>query len=80
MSAWRESLGKNRKIEFLADTCGEFTKAIGLEFDASSLLGNVMRCKHFLMIVNHGKVKALNVEPDGTSLTCSAAEDVLKII
>ncbi|GFS15403.1 peroxiredoxin-5, mitochondrial [Elysia marginata] len=78
MAAWGESLDKSNKIEFLADTCGAFTKAIDLELDATPLLGNV-RCKRFSMVVEGGKVKALSVEPDGTGLTCSRAEDVLKV-
>ena len=30
------------------------------------------------MVVDKGKVKALNVEPDGTGLTCSLSQDILK--
>ncbi|RUS79874.1 hypothetical protein EGW08_012352 [Elysia chlorotica] len=79
MGAWRDHLDKNNQIEFLADISAEFTKAIGLDFDASPILGNV-RCKRFTMVVENGKVKALNVEPDGTGLTCSRAKDVLKMV
>ncbi|KAK3773522.1 hypothetical protein RRG08_022235 [Elysia crispata] len=79
MTAWGENLDKGNKIEFLADTCGDFTKAIGLELDATPLLGNI-RCKRFSMVVDDGKVKALSVEPDGTGLTCSRAQDILKMV
>lgn len=56
----------------LADTCGELTRALGLELDLTAVLGNV-RCKRFSMLVEDGKVSQLNVEPDGTGLTCSLA-------
>ncbi|GFO35349.1 peroxiredoxin-5, mitochondrial [Plakobranchus ocellatus] len=79
MAAWAENLKSDGKVHFLADTCGEFTKAIDLELDATGLLGNV-RCKRCSMVVEGGKVKALSVEPDGTGLTCSSAADVLKMV
>lgn len=79
MAAWGETLDKGKKIDFLADTVGDFTKAIDLPLDATPILGNV-RCKRFSMYVEGGKVKALNVEPDGTGLTCSSAQDIVKMI
>ena len=32
------------KVRLLADTCGDFTKALDLELDLAKVLGNV-RCK-----------------------------------
>lgn len=32
------------------------------------------------MVVNDGVVSAVNVEPDGTGLTCTLADEVLKQI
>ncbi|CAF2170871.1 unnamed protein product, partial [Rotaria magnacalcarata] len=46
----------------LADTNGEFTKAIGLEQDLPVLGG--LRSKRYSMVVDDGKVIQLNVEPD----------------
>ncbi len=57
----------------LADTCGDFTKAAGLELDLAKVLGNV-RCKRFSMVVENGVATEVNVEPDGTGLTCSLAD------
>ena len=57
----------------LADTCAVLTKALGLELDLSEVLGTV-RCKRFSMMVEDGTVSQLNVEADGTGLTCSLAD------
>nr|KAF6279511.1 peroxiredoxin 5 [Pipistrellus kuhlii] len=40
------------------------------------LFGN-RRLKRFSMVIENGVVKALNVEPDGTGLTCSLAPNIL---
>lgn len=61
----------------LADTVGAFTKAVDLEApNLAPVLGNV-RSKRFSMLVEDGVVRALNVEPDGTGLTCSLANGIL---
>ena len=62
----------------LADTCGDLTKALDLELSkVAPVLGNA-RCKRFSMVTEGGKVTQVNVEEDGTGLTCSLAS-VLKI-
>ncbi|XP_013386184.1 peroxiredoxin-5, mitochondrial-like [Lingula anatina] len=76
MDAWGENQGANGKIRMLADYKGEFAKAADLEKDLTGALGSV-RCKRFSMVVEDGVVKKLNVEPDGTGLTCSLADNVL---
>ena len=63
-------------VRMLADTTGELTKALELELDLSAVLGSV-RSKRFSMLVEDGKVSKLNVEPDGTGLTCSLAENIV---
>jgi len=75
MDAWGKAQGAG-KIRMLADTCGAFTKAIDMEVDLSAVLGTV-RSKRYSMVVEDGVVKALNVEPDGTGLTCSLAPGVI---
>ena len=66
------------KVRMLADTCGDLTKAweIGLD-KVVPVLGNV-RCKRFSMVTEGGKVTQVNIEEDGTGLTCSLAS-VLKV-
>ena len=59
----------------LADTCGELTAALELQLDLAAVLGNV-RCKRFSMLVEDGTITQLNVEPDGTGLSCSLASSI----
>jgi len=68
--------GAGGKVRMLADTCGEFAKALDLQLDISAVLGSV-RCKRFSMLVEDGTVSKLNVEPDGTGLTCSLAGQII---
>merc|ERR1711963_1235318 len=75
MAAWGENQNATGKVAMLADTCGDFTKAIDLELDLSKVLGNV-RSKRFSIVVEDGKAVQVNVEPDGTGLTCSLAENL----
>ena len=63
------------KVRMLADTTGALAKALDLELDLSAVLGSV-RCKRFSLVVEDGKVKEANVEPDGTGLTCSLADKI----
>ena len=76
MEAWGKDQGATGKVRMLADTCGDLTKALELELDLSAVLGNV-RSKRFSMVVEDGKVTKLNVEPDGTGLTCSLADKII---
>ena len=76
MEAWGKAHNANGKIRMLADTCGTLTKALDLELDAAAILGNA-RCKRFSMIVEDGVVKNVNLEPDGTGMTCSKSDGVL---
>merc|ERR1712179_617331 len=76
MGAWGADQRAAGKVKLLADTCGDLTKALDLELDLAAVLGNV-RCKRFSMLVEDGTVSKLNVEPDGTGLTCSLAEELV---
>ncbi len=75
MGAWGDSRGATGKVRLLADGNGEFTKAVGLELDASGF-GMGHRSQRYAMIVKDGKVEALLVEP-AAGLSCSKAESVL---
>nr|ASK51114.1 peroxiredoxin [Mimachlamys nobilis] len=76
MEAWGKAQNADGKVRMLADTCGTFTKGLGLDLDVTAVLGNV-RCKGFSMVVKDGKVENLFVEPDGTGLTCTLSENVM---
>lgn len=60
----------------LADPKAEFTKAVDLSVDLPPLGG--LRSKRYSMVVDDGRISELNIEPDGTGLSCSLA-DKLKL-
>lgn len=77
MGQWGRAHQAQGKVRLLADPTGAFGKETDLLLDDSlvSLFGN-RRLKRFSMLVEDGVVKALNVEPDGTGLTCSLAPNI----
>lgn len=75
MDAWGKASGVGEKIAMLADGNAEFTKALGLELDASGF-GMGTRGKRFALVVKDGVVKHLNVESAG-EFRVSAADYVL---
>lgn len=75
MDAWGKASNVGEGILMLADGNAEFTKALGLELDASGF-GMGTRGKRFAMIVEDGVVKHLNVETAG-EFRVSAADYVL---
>ncbi|KAF2167055.1 hypothetical protein M409DRAFT_66141 [Zasmidium cellare ATCC 36951] len=75
--AWKEKLGANHSIvHFLADDNGAFSKAAGLDFDASGLLGN-HRSQRYAAVVDNGVVQHIFVEDQAPSVTVTAADKVL---
>ncbi|GIX31987.1 MAG: peroxiredoxin [Porticoccaceae bacterium] len=75
MDAWGKAQNAE-KILMLADGDASFTRALGLELDASAH-GLGVRSKRYSMIVEDGVVKKLNVEPDGAGIQVSTAEVIL---
>ena len=61
MGAWGEDRNVGDKILMLADGNAEFSKAIGLELDASGF-GLGIRCQRYSMIVDVGVVTKLNTD------------------
>ncbi|TIX77887.1 MAG: peroxiredoxin [Mesorhizobium sp.] len=61
MGAWARFSGGEGKILYLADGNGDFVRSIGLDADLSGG-GMGLRSKRFSLIVDDGKVTALNVE------------------
>lgn len=79
MAAWGKEHGTDGKVRMLADPTGAFTQAVDLLLDSDQIvqvLGN-KRSKRYSMLVEDGVVKKINVEPDGTGLTCSLAPSIL---
>lgn len=75
MNAWGKSSSADGNVTMLADGSAEFTKALGLEMDASAF-GMGTRSQRFSMVVEDGTVTALNVEAPG-AFDVSSAEHVL---
>ena len=75
MGAWGKDQGAGDKVAMLADGNGEFTRAMGLEFDASKF-GMGKRSQRYSAVVKNGVVKALNVEEPG-AFDVSSAEHML---
>lgn len=74
MSAWGKQFDATGKIRMLADPSANFTKLVDLTVDLPPLGG--LRSKRYSMVIENGVVKTLNVEPDGTGLTCSLADKI----
>jgi peroxiredoxin len=77
MRAWARFTGAEGKILFLADGSGHFVKSIGLDMDLSAG-GLGLRSKRFSMIVEDGKVTALNVEDAPGQAVISGAAKILE--
>jgi peroxiredoxin len=75
MKAWGKSQSVEGKVEMLADGNGDYTKALGLDFDASAG-GMGLRGQRFALVVEDGVVTQLNVEAKG-EFKVSSAEYVL---
>jgi peroxiredoxin len=71
MKAWGDAQGVGDNILMLADGNGDFTKAVGLELDASRF-GMGPRSQRYSMIVDDGVIKELNVEAGGEYRVSSA--------
>jgi len=80
MSAWGDSTGATEAgLTMLSDAASEFTKAIGMEFDAPPV-GLIARSKRYAMLVENGKVTALNLEESPGTCEISAGETLLDAI
>jgi peroxiredoxin len=76
MGAWARDQAVPEGIRMLADGNGAFTKALGLELDASAF-GMGVRSKRFALYAEDGVVKQLHVEAPG-EFKVSAADYVLE--
>lgn len=76
MQAWGESASAGGKVDMLADGNGDFTKALGVDFDASAM-GMGVRSWRFSMLVENGVVKEFNREPNPGEAKVSGAETIL---
>jgi peroxiredoxin len=75
MGAWGEQQSAGEKVLMLADGNGDFTRALGLEMDATKF-GMGKRSQRYAMVVEDGVVRQLNVEEPG-GFQVSSAEHLL---
>ena len=75
MQAWGRSQDVPEGLDMLADGNGEFTRALGLEMDASAY-GMGTRAKRFALYAEDGVVKQVHVEAPG-EYRVSSAEHML---
>jgi glutaredoxin/glutathione-dependent peroxiredoxin len=71
MKAWGKAQGVEGKVEMIADGNAEYTKALGLDFDASGF-GMGTRGQRFALVVDNGIVQQVNVEAKGEFRVSSA--------
>ena len=71
MEAWGRDQNVGDNVLMLADRNGDFSKATGLDLDASGF-GMGLRSQRYAMIVDDGVVKKLNIDLPGTFETSSA--------
>jgi len=76
MGAWGDQQGAGEKVVMLADGNGDFTRALGLEMDASKF-GMGKRSQRFSFVADKGVVTQLNVEEPG-AFAVSSADHMLK--
>jgi peroxiredoxin len=76
MGAWAKDQHVPDNVHMLADGNGAFTKALGLELDATPF-GMGLRAKRFALYAEDGVVKQIHVEAPG-EFKVSAADYVLE--
>lgn len=79
MKAWGEATNSHPDMTLLADWDGQFTKAVGLEFDGSGA-GLGLRSQRYSMLVKDGVVTVLNIEDSTGVCDKSSADHLLKAI
>ena len=75
MDAWGKDRGVGDKVVMLADGNGDYTRALGLEMDASGF-GMGLRGKRFAIVVDDGVATEVAVEAPG-EFEVSKAESIL---
>lgn len=78
MQAWGESLQVPQGLMMLSDGNGDFSRALGLEMDASAY-GMGSRSKRFALFADDGVVRGLFVEAPGEYRVSDAAHVLASI-
>ncbi|MGB3392160.1 MAG: peroxiredoxin [Stenotrophomonas sp.] len=75
MQAWAQAQSVPDGLQMLSDGNGDFTRALGLEMDASGS-GMGLRCRRFALYAENGGVRSIHVEEPG-KFEVSSAEYML---
>ena len=78
MGAWGKDQKVGDKVKMVADGGAEFTRAMGLDFDASKF-GMGVRSQRYAAIIEDGVIRKLSVE-EPMKFEVSSAEAVLKAL
>lgn len=73
MKAWGESVGATGKVTMMPDWNAELVTAMGLTLDAAGA-GLGTRAQRFMMVIENGVVKELQVEPVASAVELSGAD------
>lgn len=73
MQHWGEVSGANGKVIMLPDGNAELVKKLGLTMDASGA-GLGLRSQRFMMVIDRGIVKDLQIEPKASDAELSGAQ------
>ena len=76
MSEWRKSSNAMGQVTFIADGNADYTKALGMEIDASGG-GLGTRSKRYAMLVDDGEVKHFTAEENPGEVSGSGADVML---
>ena len=76
VSEWTKAKGAAGKVDIYSDGNAEFTKAVGLELDASGF-GLGLRSQRYAMIIEDGVVSTLLVEESPTQAESSSANEII---
>ncbi len=76
MDAWAKAAGATGAVTFLADGNADFTKAMGLDLDASGF-GMGTRSQRYAMVIDDGVVQALSIEPQAGQADVSGADAIM---
>ena len=79
LAAWGAAQGVGSEITLVSDGNADFTKAVGMEVDASRA-GMGLRSKRYAMVIEDGVVTTLLPEEDGFSAIVSTGQCVLDAI
>jgi peroxiredoxin len=77
LDAWSKGQGADGKVLMLADGNATYTKALGLELDASGF-GMGTRSQRFALVAKNGVVQKLQVEPSAGQCTISGGPSILE--